>query len=522
MKIKLPPRIWVLIGAILLAVLFISPHPFHDGAAIVAVDSHSAASDAGMKGPTATTPPVMRERILDLNGLPVNSIADYQKALDSVQPGTMVQVRTNKNSYVLNVSANITNPQNPLGIRVTKPATTNIREGLDLTGGARVLLRPEHPVDKQTMDLVLANIQERLNVFGLSDVTVQQTSDFSGNQYVLVEVAGVNEQQIVDLLSSQGKFEAKIGNTTVFTGGNDITHVGRSATDSGIQQCNQGGTSGYICQYYFVITLSPAAAQRQADATKNLTVVPGQGGSYLSLPIRLFLDGSNVSTLQISSSLKGRAETQIQIQGSGQGPTQQDAALAAQADMKKLQTILATGSLPVKLQMVQTDTISPSLGSSFIQNIWLVGLVAIIAVVIVVTSRYHDWRISIPMIVTMLSELVIVLGVAALIAWNLDLAAIAGILVAIGTGVDDQIVIVDEVKHGGSARGTWRQRMKKAFFIIFASFFTLLAAMIPLYSAGAGLLRGFAVTTVLGVSVGVFITRPAFASIAEKVVRRED
>ena len=44
--------------------------------------------------------------------------------------------------------------------------------------------------------------------------------------------------------------------------------------------------------------------------------------------------------------------------------------------------------------------------------------------------------------------------------------------------------------------------------------------MIPLFSAGAGLLKGFALTTIIGVSVGVFITRPAYAAFAEMVLKK--
>jgi preprotein translocase subunit SecD len=43
--------------------------------------------------------------------------------------------------------------------------------------------------------------------------------------------------------------------------------------------------------------------------------------------------------------------------------------------------------------------------------------------------------------------------------------------------------------------------------------------MIPLIFAGAGMLKGFALTTIIGVSVGVFITRPAYASIIEILLK---
>ena len=45
--------------------------------------------------------------------------------------------------------------------------------------------------------------------------------------------------------------------------------------------------------------------------------------------------------------------------------------------------------------------------------------------------------------------------------------------------------------------------------------------MIPLWNAGAGLIRGFAVTTIVGVTIGVFLTRPAFAVVIEKLYDKE-
>jgi preprotein translocase subunit SecD len=68
----------------------------------------------------------------------------------------------------------------------------------------------------------------------------------------------------------------------------------------------------------------------------------------------------------------------------------------------------------------------------------------------------------------------------------------------------------------------WKDRIKNAFFIVMASYFTLVVAMLPLLSAGAGLLQNFALTTIAGISIGVFITRPAFAVIAETLLRHQE
>jgi len=54
-------------------------------------------------------------------------------------------------------------------------------------------------------------------------------------------------------------------------------------------------------------------------------------------------------------------------------------------------------------------------------------------------------------------------------------------------------------------------------FIILGAFFTIIAAMLPLFWAGAGMLKGFALTTIIGVTVGILITRPAFANIIRRM-----
>jgi preprotein translocase subunit SecD len=512
---KIGIRTWILIITLILMVVAISPHPNADGVVITSVETGSPAVQAGIVGPSSTTQPVQREVVLRFQGIEITSVEQFNQLNQNLSG--FVQLQTDKNSYAIDIP----NSTNTTGVAVGQAPTSNIRKGLDLTGGARVLVQPVEEVDDNIMELLITNIEERLNIFGLSDVTVRDTQDFSGNQFILVEIAGADEQAIVELLTSQGEFEAKIGNKTVFTGGEDVTYVGTSAQDSGIRQCSPG-SGAYVCQFFFAISLSTEAANRHADITRNLEVIPAQDGGYLSETLDLFLDGENITSLQISAGLRGSTTTQIQISGSEQGGTQEAAARAAQEEMKRLQTVLATGSLPVKLEVVKTDSISAELGASFINNILLVGLLAILAVIITVSTRYKDFKIAIPMSIAMLSEVVIILGIAALFRYNLYLAGIEGILIAIGTGVDDQIIIVDEIKSEGNRGGSWKQRMKRAFFIIFAAFFTLIAAMLPLMWAGAGLVRGFAIMTIVGVSAGVFVTRPAFAELAKKFVKYEE
>jgi len=549
-------RVIILLAVILFAVIAINPHPFNKGVAIRNVMMNSSASLAGIESPKPTATPMSKEIIISINNEPINNLNDYYSFESDLKPNRTVRIKTNKGIYrlitkyrtetiVLNETINKTITKEvdvteiingtkvnktinkteinsiDLGIRVYNAPTTNVRKGLDLQGGTRVLLEPEEKISADEMELVLSNIKQRLNIYGLSDIVVRTTADLSGNQYILIEVAGANEEEVRELVAEQGKFEAKIGDDIVFKGGNDITYICRSADCSGIDPNSYGQSNGqWFCRFRFAISLSPDAAQKQADLTRNLDVVTEGKQDYLNETLDLYLDNQNVDSLNIGSELKGRAVTDIQISGSGSGATRNEALFESLKNMKRLQTILITGSLPVKLDVVKTDAISPSLGEEFVKNAFFIGFLAILSVSLIVFLRYRKLEITFPMMITLIAEVIIILGVASLIGWNIDIAAIAGIIIVIGTCVDHQIVISDELlKKEQQVFFNWKQRIGNAFFIIMAAYFTTFVAMLPLMRAGAGLLKGFAITTIIGISVGVFITRPAFAAIIEILLK---
>jgi len=580
-------RIIALVLFLIFAVITIHPDPYNKGVAIQSISFNSSAAEAGMHSPLGIDKPMSREVIFEVDGRAVDNLDEYAAATSNLQPGQKIIMRTRSSftfangerTYsiakqivryeltvkpiieytVLNetesvfvprtvtvnetvngtvmevnktinetvvrnkVQENIVGAQD-LGIKVVNAPTNNIKKGLDLQGGTRVLLQPAQEVSDDDLTLIIDNLEERLNVFGLSDVVIRKVSDLSQNKFILVEVAGANEDEVKDLISSQGKFEAKIGNETVFRGGDDIRFVCRSADCSFAvdprRPCSRDSSGQWFCNFQFSITLSPESAQSQADMTRNLEIVTENGEQYLSESLDLYLDDDLVDTLRIGASLRGTPTTDIAISGSGTGESQQAARQDSADNMKRLQTILKTGSLPVKMNIVKIDTVSPVLGEEFVKNVLFVGALALLAVSAIIVIRYRDLKIALPLLATMFSEVVILLGFASLIGWNMDLAAIAGILIAVGTGVDDQIVIIDEIKGESTSRMLdWKARIKRAFFIITAAWSTTMVAMVSLLWAGAGIVKGFAITTMVGVTIGVFVTRPAFSAIMELILK---
>jgi preprotein translocase subunit SecD len=500
--IKLGIRVWILIIVLFLSLLSISPS-FEKGLVIKSVDQNSTSFNEGLRSGM---------KLKSINDQEVKEISDYTKIMNQVFPTqnkTKLIITTDKGEFMLYTNET---PKITLG----DIPRTKLKTGLDLSGGSRALVKPEKDLSLSEMNDLIAVTSNRLNVFGISDVTVRPVSDLSGNNFMLVEVAGASPSDLKELVAKQGKFEAKIGNDTVFIGGErDITDVCRANAEcSRIEACYPS-ENGYFCRFSFVVYLSEQAAQRHADITSKLGVNVTESGRYLEKQLDLYLDDNLVDSLYISENLKGQVTTQIQVQGSGVGKTREEAIDNSKDNMRKLQTILITGSLPFKLEIVKLDSISPLLGKEFTRNIMILGLVVFAIISGILFAKYRNIKITLSIILTMFSEAFITLGIAALIRWNLDAPSIAGIIAGMGTGVNDQIVIIDE--SVSNLNISIRERIKRALFIILGAFFTTVTAMLPLFWAGAGLLRGFALTTIISITAGILITRPAFADILKKI-----
>jgi len=496
-------KIIILLIVLIISLIAISPFP-RDGVSIRNVDKDSYAADQII---VEQGKPLSKERIIRIDDQEIKNSIDYYNYVDKLEANTTVKIETNRDVYRIR-----TNDIGELGLSIVDTPPSNIQKGLDLEGGTRVLLQPLEEVPNEVLDEAAESLKIRLNAFGLSNVVVRQVT--TPTQYIIVELAGSTKEEVKELLLQQGKFEAIILNTTVITG-KDIERVGKSAQDARISACSQYTPDEFRCGFDFTLQISRVAAEKFAAKTKELDVI----GDSLSAPINLYLDDVLISNLSISAGLRGSITTRISISGGENGATEREAKENTRAEMKKLQTILQSGSLPIKLEIAEAETISPALGKEFTENAIQVGLLAILTVAVVVFIAYRKLKIALPMLVTMFSEVFILLGVAALVQWQLDLAAIAGIIIAAGTGVDDQIVITSEILKGDKASHNWKEKIKKAFFIIMGAYLTTIVATIPLAWAGAGLLKGFAFATIVGVTIGVFITRPAFAAILEVLMK---
>src|SRR3989338_8997475 len=293
-------RVILLLLFLMLSVIAINPQFNKEGVAVRHIAQNSTAAFAGMQSPSSQLSATAYERIIKIDNKKISSLNDYHEALASSSSNLSIKIETDKNEYALLKSED-------LGITVSEIAGSNLKKGLELQGGSRVLLKPQDAISEQQRDDLLAVMEQRLNTYGLSDIRIRKADDLFGNKYVSVEVAGASKQEVKDLIASQGKFEARIGEEVVFEGGEkDVTFVCRNdGSCSGIRQCTEQG-SGYLCTFAFQISLSENAAKRHAQITDKFDInISEEGREYLDKPLDLYLDDIFVESLQISADLKG-------------------------------------------------------------------------------------------------------------------------------------------------------------------------------------------------------------------------
>ena len=209
---------------------------------------------------------------------------------------------------------------------------------------------------------------------------------------------------------------------------------------------------------------------------------------------------------------------------------QRESITEARKDLEELAILLESGSLPTPVKSISKQTISPSLGKSFMDDLLLMGVLALIIIAGVILIRYKSIYYAVPVFATVITETIILLGILSLpfIKQPFDLAAFAGVIAALGSGVNAEIVIVDELTSKAKKETlSLIQRVKDGLFIITTSAITVIGVMgsIVLFSRsmpGLSALYGFAVVAILGALIGVLITRPAFTKIIESVMQKKE
>jgi len=377
----------------------------------------------------------------------------------------------------------------------------------------------------ETVDETKKVLDSKLNRLGMQDIRVRVVD----NKYILIDLAGMDVATAQDVVGKPGKFEIRIQ-----ADNNQTIHVlyGDAVASVDIPQGDRSGGWGVP----FTLSEEGAAVFQKAAIDAGAVKNPD------AHPISMYLDKDEVFSAPLAAELAGSL-SKVPVRtlearvGSGD---------AGSTKAKELYIHLREGALPVNVAIVGSGQVSAALGKQFKIQMVIAGLIALLAVAAMVFYRYREKRIVLPMVATSFSEVVMMLGIWSLggiwFGWQLDLASLAGIIMVIGTGVDQLVIITDELIRGseavpvasdrsikeraaeaaeksgaGKAVATsskvYLSRLSRAFTIILGAAATTAVAMLPLLYMGFGALTGFALIIIVGVILGTAIARPAYGRI---------
>ena len=378
-------------------------------------------------------------------------------------------------------------------------------------------------VTSDTLDRMEQTLDDKINRGGLTggDASIAR-SPGGGESFILVEVPNADRDEVLELIGSRGQVQL-VAHFPVQRNGTTEYRDVPLFDQEGIQQV-QNARQGQGSNPPFVpIQLDSTATGNFSNAMNTFGYTnegisacrygenPDDSG-YCLYTVR---DGETVFAASMSPGL-----AEIIRNGNFEGNFQITASNFSEA--QRLQLDLQAGALPSNLDVNDGTSffLEPSLAQEFKLFSLVTGLVAVLAVAATVFFRYREPGVAAPMVLTAAAEVFILLGFASAIGLALDLSHIAGFIGVLGTGVDDLIIIADEILQQGEVKTgrVFESRFRKAFWVIGAAAATTIIALSPLAVLSLGDLQGFAIVTIVGVLIGVLVTRPAYGNILRNIV----
>jgi preprotein translocase subunit SecD len=398
------------------------------------------------------------------------------------------------------------------------------RLGLDLQGGASVVLQPKNKVKSGTLDQAIEIIRSRVDALGVAEPEIQR----QGNS-IVIQLPGVkNQQRALQLVgqTAQLLFRPVLN---VLPPETTITPPGQQQVPTTPPEQDDPKApvvlpdkdrSGRVVRRY---QLGPAEltgkALASADATINAQgqwevdfTTTGKGsGEWDAVAQKNYQK-------QVAIDLDGVVKSAPQInaqQFNGKGVI---SGSFTERDAKDLALVLRYGSLPVQLVPQTVETVSATLGKDSLSAGILAGVVglALVAVYMLLYYRALGLVVWLGLGVTgaLMYSIITWLGKSNGLA--LSLPGATGIIVSVGVTVDSYVVyferLKDEIRSGKTIRSSVDRGFSRAYRTILAADTVSFIAALLLYFLSVGAVRGFAfflgLSTLLDVFTAYFFTRP--------------
>lgn len=344
-----------------------------------------------------------------------------------------------------------------------KPLAGSIKQGLDLQGGTHVVLQavdtPELKVDDDAVNRSVKVIERRVNELGLTEPVIQR----QGKDRIIVELPGVKDpEKAISMLGRTAMLQFKDEKGTVVLTGKDLKDARA--------QVSQGG------QAVVGLEFTDEGGDKFADLTAR----------NVGRRIAIELDGEVLTAPVVQEAITGG---RAQISGS-----------RTVEEAEHLAILLRSGSLPVKIEIMENRTVGPTLGQDSKDKSVKAFSIGIIGVFVFMLLFY---RLSgVVADIALLLYVMLLLLVMRYLGATLTLPGVAGIILSVGMAVDANVLIFErfkeEVKKGRTLRSAMDAGFGRAIVTILDSNITTLMAAAVLFYLGTGPIKGFAVTLTLG------------------------
>jgi len=380
-------------------------------------------------------------------------------------------------------------------------------------------------VTRPTRETAARVLQQKINQVGLSGGSASTVTSATGESFILVEVPGDrSREEVIDLISQRGQVQI-VAHFPERRNGSIVYRDVPLFTQEGLADVRPVREDPQTGQPVVPVTLTQGAAENFSNAMRQFGFTSEgvsacryrEDSSDAGYCLYTVVDGRVVYAAGIALDLADIIRANEFVRD----PAYQTSAPNTSA-AQRLRINLQAGALPTNLDIDEGTTyfLEPSLASEFKSFSLVTGVIAALAVVGAVFVRYRRPEVALPMIATAGAEVFILLGFAAAVGLALDLSHIAGFIAVLGTGVDDLVIIADEILQRGEINTgrVFASRFRKAFWVIGAAAATTIIAMSPLAVLSLGDLQGFAIVTIVGVLIGVLITRPAYGNVLRNFI----
>ncbi|MCB5307685.1 MULTISPECIES: protein translocase subunit SecD [Yersinia] len=358
-------------------------------------------------------------------------------------------------------------------------------------------------------------LRNRVNQLGVAEPLVQR----QGADRIVVELPGIQDTaRAKEILGATATLEFRLVNSNVDA---SVAATGRVPGDSEVKNTREGRP---VVLYKRVIltgdhiTDSTSSTDEYNQAQVNISL-DSAGGSLMSNFTKDNI-GKPMATLFVEYKDSGKKDANgrailvkqeevinVATIQSRLGNSFRITGIDNPAEARQLSLLLRAGALIAPIQIVEERTIGPTLGSQNIAQ----GLEACLwglAVSILFMVIYYR-KFGVIASTALLANLVLIVGVMSLLPGaTLTMPGIAGIVLTLAVAVDANVLINERIKeeyrNGRTIQQAIHEGYKGAFSSIVDANLTTLITAIILYAVGTGSIKGFAITTAIGVVTSMF------------------